>query len=504
MSGLLSITVQEARGAVVVAADLDQLAVVIGCSSGGSGLSPFFLSGTSAIAAVGYGDAVDTLTQIIEQRQASGSVPKRPAALYSTPADTDGSYGTINDDGVTGTSEVTVDSSSHPRGTYDAQILVVNGGTIGAAGITLRWSLDGGRTWSPLTALGTATSFTIPNSGVKFDFDTGDLEDGDLATVLTEAPAPGATEIQDAFAALANASIDFSLVVCEFPVDAALIPHLTTGLNALAARGKECTVLARTRIPDWENEETEVEWGQAIEANLANAKDSRIVMRASYGLVTDAMTSRRYLRSDLAQFAADVVRVPRLTWPCAPADQPMANFALVNDAGADVGHDEGPRGAFTGLSNPTLGNRFSCVQRLPNPRRREQVFNSAPWTLHDSDERFKTIMTRRLANAMKVVARDAGTPGLGDIAFFVKTSPSTGRLTDPARAAIQGRVYQAIREEFRDEINNADDADLDSGLVQIDQDVTVSGDNLLGVTGTINPEVGGHVLSIAFTLAPKE
>ncbi len=76
MSGTFSITVQEARGFVAIPADLDRLAVVIGCTSDGSGLSSFFQSGSSAIADRGYGDAVDCLTQIIEQRQSSGSAVK--------------------------------------------------------------------------------------------------------------------------------------------------------------------------------------------------------------------------------------------------------------------------------------------------------------------------------------------------------------------------------------------------------------------------------------------
>lgn len=637
MAGTMSINIAEERGAVAISADIDQLAVVIGCSSLGSGLSPFYLSAASAIAAVGYGDAVDSLTQIIEQRQGGGaSSAKFPAALYSTPADTNGSYGTVDQSGITGEGQVAA-GATQPYGTYEAQLLWVNGGVVGTAGMTIRWSLDGGRTYSSAVALGTATSYTIPNSNVKFDLspssidltalntllnelkgdynahrvltggsehgaadtanvvtaadatntatrialandiraqyeahriltaggvhgaadttnvitvpvatddssalalalvlqaeyndhialtagsvhgaadvtndsdspapDAGTFNAGDVVAVRTFAPAPGATEIADAFTALAESTIDCSLVILDFPCSAALAAVVTTGLNAMVAAGKDCAALVRTRLPDFENSETETAWGDAIIDDFANFEDSRIAVRAAYKLVTDAVTTRQYLRSDLAQFAADCVRVGRFVWPCAPNDRAMPNASLVDSTGATIGHDEGPRGAFTGLSNETLGNRFSCVQRLPDATRREDVFNTVPWVHYAADEKIRNLMVRRLVNAMRRVTRAAGTPALGGLNFYKGTSPSTGTLSETSRTALQGRIYQALREEFRGEVENVDEAALDSGLVQVLPTVTVSGGNLLGASIKLAPRVGGFLLSVDVGLGIQE
>lgn len=638
MSGLLSITITEARGATAPPADIDNLAVVIGVSSAGSGLSPFFLSGSSAVDAVGFGDAVDDLTQIIEQRQDGAPVPKVPAAIYSTPADTPGAYGPIDQSGLTGPI-VVVAGATAPYGTYQAALRVVNGGVVGIdTDITLRWSLDGLRNTSSVTALGTASQFIIPNSNVTFVFEvdpaeltvldtllndlkatynihrvdtaggihttsdvtnsvtaadavdsatrialandlrtqyeahrvlvgggpvhlgpdntnvitapvaTDDLSalilgldllaayeahrvlttgpvhgapdntnvitapapvgptlaDGDTVGTLTSAPQPGATEIADAFEALAQAGVGASLFFVEVDCDSTLAATVSTGLNRLAEVGIDATAIVRTRIRDFNTGETEIAWGAAIEADFKNFEDSRIVVRASYQLITDALATRQYLRSDLAQFGADIVRVGRFVWPASPNDRAMPNASIVDADGNEFGHDEGPRGVFTGLSDNDQGNLLSCIQRLPDITRREDVFNTVPWTMAAPDDQAKNLMIRRLLNAMRRIVRSLATPNLGSIVFFEKTGPTTANLTARSRKAIQATIYGPLRAEFSNEINNADEGDIDAGLVQVATQVTVSGTNLVTVPITLAPEIGGFVLSIPITIAIQE
>jgi len=508
MSGLPTVTVSEARGYVAGPANLDQLSVVIGCSSGGSGLSPFYLSGAAAVAGVGYGDGPDTLCQIIEQIQASGTSRKFPSAFYKVPNTTVGAYGAIDVSGVTGTSVATVHAATKPYGTYEAYIRVVTGCTIGVTGGTLVWSLDAGRTISQITALGTANTFTIPNSNVQFDFAAGTLIAGDVIKVRTKAPLPGASDIDAAFAALAVASIDFSVVVCEWPMTAALAVHVTTGLAALRAVGKRAVAICRTKIRDFETAETEATWAAAVEADYAAFTDSNVVVRAEYGFVTDAMTARSYLRSDLAQVAADVMRVPRSQFPDVPADQPEANFQLVDSTGATIGHDEGSRGSVTGLSDDSQGNRFWTGFRLPDFARRENVFGTVPWVMYAADERIKNLPTRRIVNAMERVAVSAGNSGLGSTLFYIPADPlnpaSRNQLTVPSRNALHAKIFSALSKEFGDDIQNANDGAIDTGLVQINPVVTVTGGNLLSVSATLAPRVFGYLLNLSIVLAVQQ
>jgi len=649
MSGTFQLTIEEARGFVAIQADLDRLAVVMGCSSAGAGQSPFYLSASSAVAGAGYGDAVDTLCQIIEQRQSGGRPGiKYPAALYTTGATVPGSYGAIDLSGVSGLATIATDATSLPYGTYDAGIRFMTGGIVGVAGISYQWTLDAGRTWSRTTALGTDATITIPHSNVKIDLspatsslttlntlineevtdynahvilttgtvhtiadtvdqvntttyptatntatrvarmgaliaaaklhvvkgtggspathinaggDTvalaalnaipavtddvtalnaailfkaalnahnagttwhtiadatntvtsptptaGSIDTDDELYVRTFGPAPDSNDLDDAFDDLAAGSADFSILVLDFPLTAALAAHVTSGLNDLAAVGRDVLCLARYRLPDYETSESETAWGAALEAEfpIGTVDDSRIHLVTEYGLLTDATTTRQYLRSGLAQDAADFVRVPRAEWPNAPADQKMANFTLVNGDGATIGHDEGPRGAFTGLSSDTLGNRFGAVQRLADATRREDVYKTVPWVLYASDERIRTAPVRRLVNALRRVVRAAGVPLLGGRFFYVSTGPTTGLLTDASREAIHAAIFQAVSSEFGTEFLNAADAGLDTGLIQVDPAVTVSGGNIIALAVTAAPALPGYAKDLSFTIAVQE
>lgn len=510
MSGIFTINVSEARGNVAVPANLDALACVIGCASGGtttSGLSPFYLSASAAIAGIGYGDTTDTLCQIIEQRQASGNARKVPACAYLADVDTDGSFGTFRKTAA-GLTVMSAHTGSKPRGTFEVAIKCVNGGTIGTTGVTIKWSLDGGRTWSRTTSLGTATTFAIPNSGVQVDFTVATIAAGDLFEVRTLAPTPGTTDVAAAFTALAASSTDVGLVVCEFPCDAAMLAIVTTGLNAMLAAGKRCTALVRTRIPDAETSETDAAWTADIAAEFVNEADSRVCVRAAYGLITDAATTRQYLRSDLAQWAADVVRVSISDMPNVPADQAEANFTLINADGVTIGHDEGVRGAATGLSDETQGNRISSVMRLPDSARRESVFATVPWVLYDVDERITNLPTRRVVNALERVTVSAGTAALGAKLYYTPADPntpgSTAMLTETSRNALHGVIFGALSAQFGPHIQNANDAAVDTGLVQINPVVTVSGGNLLTVSVTIAPLVFGYLLNLNVVLAVQQ
>lgn len=747
MSGLFTVTVEEARGTIAVPTDLDRTAIVLGCSSAGPGLSNFFLSGESAQASVGYGDASDTLCQIIEQRGAS---QKFPAALYTTPDNgTVGTYGTIDNAGVTGTCVPAVDDSLEPYGTDELKVSIVAGGTVGTSGITYKLSRDAGRHYGNTLALGTATSIAVSNAGSGFTLDPpaaqvtaliaaalearadtlahladvtahdaadtsaaqvllaassapttgaeaiavlnlaidalvshlpniaahngpdgtntpgtthavtladavaryttyksvynahlgialaadtdglllatatvaspvtvlaaglisggltllaayprritfttagvtpsdapatatitgtnylgaaqvevvnvgqtattvsstgafktitsiaysaadgtaatvaigfgqgvhnsadvtntlsattptqGTLVAGDYFTVRTYAPAPSTSDVTTAIAALKVNAVDFALLVCAFPVDATMAAILTAGRAELAEVGKLVTILAPTRIPDAETSETDAAWNTSIAADFAAFEDNTVQVRAAYGYITDAMTGNQYLRTDMAQWAADVVRVARSAWPNAPADtlDGMRNVTLVNSAGTLIGHDEGPMGSSTGLSNPTIGNRFSCVQRLGIASVRNAVYATAPWVMYAPGDTIQTLMQRRLANACERVAVNAGVPQLGARLFYVSTGATSGTLTAQSLRAVQSAIFAAVSSAFSTEFDNAQDADLNTGLVQVNPTVVVAPGKLLSVEVTVAPNIGGYVQNLTFTLAIQQ
>ena len=107
----------------------------------------------------------------------------------------------------------------------------------------------------------------------------------------------------------------------------------------------------------------------------------------------------------------------------------------------------------------------------------------------------RTIYARMCEEMFEMVAT-----GIGLIA--VATNNPT--LTADSRNKIHGVVYQRIAQDFGDDIQNAGDADLDTGLVQVNPIVTVSGGNLVSLRMIIAPRVHGYLLSIAVTLDVQE
>lgn len=756
--GLIAINVTEATGGTAAPADLDRLSVTIGCSSAGSGLQGFYLSGSSAIAGVGYGDGPDALCQIIEQVQdGAASEPKKPGAFYTVAASTPGYYGTVDTSGVTGTAVCSVDAAVLPYNTNEARFKVIAGGIVGVEGITAQVSTNAGRDWSNTFPLGTAVSYTIPNRNVKFTFlpsttnaayvtlavelradslahmanatahdgaDTnagqvalaassvpgtvtastavvnlvltalglharnitsvhdgpdlvmvtalallsaattpkegidlanalkailnahearalassatalmgatasiaapttytaagsmlaggivlmdaqprrptvttgaggtpsdmpataalsgfdldgtaqsetltlsqsagtataakaykgtgfqaifatadgtgatwtmgiekgvhnsadstntisaadatyGTLIAGDVVAVRTFAPAPNAAAIDAAFAALAAGGTPFTIVVCEWPMTAALAARVTIGLNLLrTAKGRRVYAIGRTRLPDFEASETEEAWKTSIAADFAAFYDSRIHIRATYGLLRDASTGYEFMRSDLAQHAADVVRVGRAVYAGSPSDRAVPNFKLTNALGVLIGHDDGPGGNVTGLSNTTLGNRFGCNQRLPNDAVNNAVFNTFPWVMYNTTngERILSEMARRTANAMERVAAAAAIPAAGSPIFYTPADPSipgsTPQLTETSRNALHGRIFQALADVFADDVQNIDDDDPDTGLVRVATGITVGSGGLVTTTTTLAPRGLGYLMVQNFVYA---
>lgn len=344
----------------------------------------------------------------------------------------------------------------------------------------------------------------------------GTLATGDIVKVRTIAPTPLAADLFDgsttpptgAMVTLGKSPQSFSILAMDFPVDAAMAATIKLGLDYMASRGKDVVCISRARIPDAETSETETAWSASLAADFLAFADFRQVIRSGYGLTTDATTGRQYLRSTFAQFVADVVRVDRSTWPCSPNDRTLANVRLSNASGIDVGHDEGTRGTAAVLSDESLGNRFACDfrdSRAPSP---EGVYASLPWTMFGPSDTIKNLQTLRVILAIKRVALAAAFRALGGKVFYDAADPnvfgSLPTLPEPTRNAIQSSILAALSSEFKDDIQNASDGDIETGLVRIPSTVTVTGGNLVTIPGYIEAKVFGYVISIPLTISIQE
>ena len=152
---LPEVTLTELDGAIgaTPSGGLPPMAVLGVTDSGAVDTPAAYSRTTTLVSERGGGPAVEAAAYHIETRS-------RPIILISTGSTVTGSYPGDAETTQTGsgTSVATVDNvGTAPNDDYEAYLVVVTGGTVGTAGIEFRYSLDGGRTLSPVIALGTDT-----------------------------------------------------------------------------------------------------------------------------------------------------------------------------------------------------------------------------------------------------------------------------------------------------------------------------------------------------------
>jgi hypothetical protein len=657
--------VPQATGTVVAGSPapdttIDRKCILIGCTSAGSGLTLFQRTSAALVAACGLGDVVDTGCGVIEQLlDSAGAGVKYPVAICTVPATTAGTYGTIDVSGITGTAIATLDTTVVPLGTHEARVLVSTGGTLGTAGIMVRWSRNGGRLYSNPIALGTATGYTVPGGAGRVEFsptsanltvlntlinecfvdhnahvinvtgtthtnaDTVDVvsagtypsatntatrsarinavvaaaklhaikgsggtpathinvggdttylaalnaittatEDdtalaaaiafktahnlhivaasawhtiADASNVVTSpdaaagtliaddvvawrtiAPSPLAADIFDgstspptgALATIGMSGAKAALIAFDFDVDADMAGTISDGLDFCAASDKDVAALIRVRAPDAETSETDTQWSTAVKADFFTFEDYRIVGHAGYGLTKHAVTGAQLQRSTFAQFVTEQVRAGRGVYAGSPAAGPMANTALANSSGSDVGHDEGSRGGGAVLADYEAGNRFSSCFRSARAPKAESVYLTVPFTFYSSTDQIKNLAVLTIVNAAKRVALEAVFLALGGkIAYEPADAAVPGSvptLPQETRELIQSAAMDALDENFGGEIQNLNDKSLETGIVRVPTICTVSAGNLVTVPASLVVGVFGLLIAVNFSIAVQE
>jgi len=201
---LLKVGITELDGALAILPSSAPKAVaVLGqCASGPFNLPAAFGSPQSVITNYTRGAAAQLAAFVLQKYGV-------PVLLCRTNTTTASSFTSMVHTGA-GTSVVTVSGTADDD--YQPWLTFIAGGTIGTAGPTFQWSLDGGRTKSAVTALGTANTFAFPNSGgVVFNFAAGTVLAGQIETCRSSAPVWNNTDLAAGLLALENSLIPWEL-----------------------------------------------------------------------------------------------------------------------------------------------------------------------------------------------------------------------------------------------------------------------------------------------------
>jgi len=269
------------------------LAVVGVAHSGDTNVPATFARVRDLIAAHGGGPAVELAAYYI-------NTYGRPV-LFTRAAAAGGDSGTassVTADAGAGTSVVTVQPGATPNDDLEIVFKVVATplvGTIGVAGITYQISYDGGRTYGPTKALGTANTLAIPDAGgVTLAFAAGTFVAGATYYVRTIAPNFDSTTLGPALAALAASAVQWEIVALAGPMIAATIDTVETFISGLVAAGKDRAWVGNTRTPNVA--ESEATYASAMQTIFASKATKHGSLYAGACKMISAVSGRQYRR----------------------------------------------------------------------------------------------------------------------------------------------------------------------------------------------------------------
>lgn len=408
------------------------LHAIIGVSSKGALNTPAtFASVPALVAAFGGGPLVEAAAHYIE-------LYSRQVVVVRTGQTTAGSATAVDDDDVAGTSVVTRDVAVVPVDDLEVVVRIVTGGTLGVTGITLQWSIDGGSSWSPVTALGTAMSFTLPAPtpagspapGVKFDFAAGTLIAGDTFSTRTSAPQWDGTEIGEALEALRLTAAVWRDAHVVGPIDATLFDAIEAKFVSMSSAHDPHGWTGNVRIPTIG--ETEADYLASVSAAFAAKVTVLGALCAGACDLTSSVSGRKQLRPISFAVAAREAASDEQVNNAAIRRGALRNVSIRDVNGNPKHHDES--------ANPGLDDaRFTVLRTW---RRRPGVFINRSRIFSAPTSDFRLFAHRRVMN----LARRAVVSYLEErLNEEVRVNPDTGYILESDAKSIEAGARAAMR-----------------------------------------------------------
>lgn len=296
----------------------------------------------------------------------------------------------VNDDAWAGTSAVTTDvATSAPFLQADVVLVIVAGGTRGTAGITYKISYDGGYTYGPVTALGTAVELTLATGG-KIAFGAGTILAGDTVYAYTIAPDPS-TDIDSALDALTVTAQPWDLLLLANPITATSIDTVATKVAAMFAAHKPMAWFGNFRLPissPTTGMETEAAYATAFATAFGGKSTNYGSVCAGAVRFPSSVSGRKY-RQPVA------FHVATLTASVSP-EVNIADVNLGSAIGASIYDDAGNPEQHDESVYPTLDDLRACVLRTWP--RLQGVYVNRPLLLSATGSDFDIMPKRRVIN----------------------------------------------------------------------------------------------------------
>jgi hypothetical protein len=341
-----------------------------------------------------------------------------------------------------GSSTSVVTITGTPLDAYEIVLETLTGGTIGTAGIVVRVSLDGGRTFTKALRLGTANTLQIDDgeedSGLDFAFAAGTLDTGDEFASSTTEPAVQASDVVTAVNQLNDSVLDWSFVHVVGAVTQSAASSIAGRFTAFAAdqlgnaRFSWALMSYRYRYTN----ETETAWENAFAEEFDQFENARAAVGFGYARITCPITGRRNRRPATFVAVPELIARPIEESIARKATGPLSSDVQLYEDGERVEHDarisptaQGARAltlrTYKGQGGVyfTRDSTFDAEGGLEGLIARRRVLDAA-------SEIFRQTLENLLMDGVEVNAPD---------------EPNPGCITEEGAARIDAEVETQIR-----------------------------------------------------------
>lgn len=249
--------------------------------------------------------------------------------------------------------------SGTPADGYSGVIFeMVKGCTVGVAGGTYRYSLDGGSLWSPVTALGTATTVALLDgteaSGITATLGAGDLTAGDSTAAACSPPAYDVAGVTAALTALRTwgGSTWTWLRFAGAGITATQAASIATLIDAFDAAKLPTWGVADAR--DRVAGESLTAWEARVAEDYASYTSTRLGIAGGTTPLTCPITARRDRRSAMLACLPRAMSLPLHTDWAEFARGPLADADILDATGEQVEYDANATGTLNAMGMITL------------------------------------------------------------------------------------------------------------------------------------------------------
>ena len=406
----------------------------------------------------------------------------------------------------TGTSVVTV--AGFPKDTWYIRGKVVTSGTIGTAGIVVQFSADAGRTYGPLIALGTGTTYVIPYTGLTLSFAAGTLVAGDTFSFYTTEPVFATGDVSTAIAAFGSslyAQTGWGSMALTGAIAGSQGTTLEGNLDSLAL--PQTSVFTRmysnavdaTNPTGWGGAgQTDAAWQTALDTSWAGTSARRILAAAGFYNMPSAVGPLYNAITPGTNWVFGTPRYRRpLSWAIACrkvglAPQQLSSWVKLGQLGnivVDPIND--PSDGFLYHDeriNPGLDSqRFAAA--LSRPRQPVGYYVRSENLMSPVGSDFQLLAQGTVFDNFTTILFQVGTPLIDSI---TRTN-ANGTIYENDAQTIESQLFQAVAN------NMGSQCQLQNTTIIVDRTYNVQTNQKVRITGNVG--LMGYIREIDMTLA---